>query len=908
MTAVAAFLQTAIAQPDLPALEIAGETWTYAELAAAAWSIAQRLPLAQPGQPQPVTALMAQRTASSYVAILATQMRGHAYVPINVKQPTQRNAIILGVSGAQRVIVGDLTSDRFNSIRLAAPDVVKSVEVISCGENLADFDGKYLEQTPADLANDWKERVAYILFTSGSTGTPKGVLVPSSSLSAYLSATQSLLPVEVGSRFSQTFDLTFDLSVHDLFVSLSRKATLVVPSEEDLRQPGRFIQNKAITHWFSVPALAFQMRLQGALEAGAFQSLKSSLFCGEILPAPLALDWANAAPNSVVENWYGPTEATIACSQYRVDPAMMPEGEAVIPIGQPFPGMEMRVLAEDLSELPKGEIGELYLLGNQLAFGYLNDPERTAAAFVTLPDGSRAYKSGDRAQVGKDGALRCLGRSDGQIKLRGYRIELGEVEAALRDASGGRNALAFAWPPNDTEVRALVAAVETEDDFDLAECRRKVETVLPAYMVPTALHAVQQFPRNSSGKADRKAVLAIIAARNDMNDRSEPLGAGAERLMAAIMEAAPALDRRLVRTAPSLFDAGMDSLAFVALTMELERSFGRTIDQDDVVRLSALSFDQLVAELAPETSVRRAGRAAGLRKVWTRLRRGFLKRFDPGFNPRANRALQFIERFPTALRTGAPPVVAVGSSGVFRGFDPSEFASVAAAQGPKIRALNIGLPAIDISGLASIAEFIGEECTKAEIRLPLAIWEFDPMHVSVSPPSGDMAFDRRFFSGKLRSRSSASLPPEFDWSPESGGSWQSETVALEPARRPNWQRERDRLIARAYSGGLSFDPLRLADWRRGLFALQKVADRVVVFIHPADQTMLSEVPAKEHGAILVDTLADIAQMQGVEVLPWQGFALDPEDFTDINHVNSILGRPKLTRQMARMIWSRNRAV
>ena len=908
MTAVKAFLQTAIAEPELPAIEIAGEIWTYGALAAAAWSVALRLPLAQPGQPQPVTALMAQRTASSYIAILATQMRGHAYVPINVKQPTQRNGVILKISGAQAMIVGDLASDRFNSILLAAPDLAESVEVVSCGDKLADFDCDGLTEIPPDLADDWKERIAYILFTSGSTGTPKGVLVPSSSLSSYLSATQTLLPVGPGSRFSQTFDLTFDLSVHDLFVSLSRKATLVVPSEEELRQPGRFIQNKAITHWFSVPSLAFQMRLQGDLQAGAFPGLKSSLFCGEILPAPLALDWARSAPNSVVENWYGPTEATIACSQYRVDPADMLVGEAVVPIGRPFPKMEMRVLAEDLSEVSIGEIGELYLLGDQLAFGYLNDQERTDASFVTLTDGRRAYKSGDRAMVGKDGVFRCLGRSDGQIKLRGYRIELGEVEAALRDASGGRNALAFAWPPDDAEVRALVAAIEAEDDLDLMECRRKVETILPSYMVPSALYAVGQFPRNSSGKADRKAVTAIIAARNDVTDDTMPLDKGAERLMAAIMEAAPSLDRRLVRSAPSLFDAGMDSLAFVALTMEIERIFSRTIDQDDVVRLSSLSFDQLVSELTPEYSLRRGVHDSGLQKLWKKLRRGILKRLDAGFNPRANRALQFIERFPAALQSGAPPVVAVGSSGLFRGFDPVEFAAVSVAQGPKIRALNIGLPAIDIAGLASIAEFIAQECTKAEIRLPLAIWEFDPMHVSISPPSGDMAFDRRFFSGKLKSRAAASLPPEFDWSPESGGSWQPETVSLETARRPNWQRERDRLIARAYAGGLELDPQRLSNWRRGLSALQKVADRVVIFIHPADQSMLSEVPVTEQGTILAHALAEIGQMQGVEVLPWQGFALEPKDFTDINHVNAHIGRTKLTRQMAQLIWNRPRAV
>ena len=180
-------------------------------------------------------------------------------------------------------------------------------------------------------------------------------------------------------RFSQTFELTFDLSVHDLFLCWENGATLVVASEKELRMPAAYIQRHEITCWFSVPSLAYQVRLQEDLAPGAFPSLRSSLFCGEALPTVVAREWAAAAPDSIVENWYGPTEATIACSRYIVGDAEITED--TVPIGQAFDRMELLVLDEALAPCSVGVSGELFLAGAQVATGYLNDPEKTAASF-----------------------------------------------------------------------------------------------------------------------------------------------------------------------------------------------------------------------------------------------------------------------------------------------------------------------------------------------------------------------------------------------------------------------------------------------------------------------------------------------------------------------------------------------
>ena len=876
--------------PERPALDVAGEVWTYADLAAAAWSIAQSLPPAEPGKPQPVTAIMAHRHASSYAAIVATQIRGHAYVPINIKQPTERNAAVLRASGATRIVVGDLASDRYASILRAAPDL--ALAPIDCGERRADHALPGTVPPPESALAIQPDQVAYILFTSGSTGTPKGVLVPSGALEAYLEAAASLVPVSNGDRFSQTFDQSFDLSVHDIFLSLTNGATLVVPSEADLRAPGPWVRDMRITHWFSVPSLAAQMRLQGALQPNAFPDLKSSLFCGEVLPLALARDWAAAAPASRVENWYGPTEATIACASHLVPPAELASMDGDVPIGRAFPGMDLRVLGPDLADLPSGEPGELYLSGRQLAFGYLSDADRTAAAFVTLPDGTRAYRTGDRAVLGPDGAVRYLGRTDNQIKLRGYRIELGEIEAALRDATDGLNALALAWPFGGHEVRGIVAVVEGEVDRETLAAW--LQRRLPDYMVPSAIHTLAFFPRNSSGKADRKAVAEVIAAREAASDLPA-LAPEAALLMEAILGAAPLLDRGRILSAPSLFDAGMDSLSFVALTLEIERTWGRHIDQEDVVRLSSLSFDELVTELTVPTVPAKGP----LKRFWRKLK----VRLNPGANPRANRALQFIERFPSALEQETP-VLALGSSGTFRGFASDVFGEEMPDRGARHPVLNAGLPGVDAAGLSSIADFVAQTCQSRGVRLPLAIWELDPMLVSVSPPPGDIAFGPDYFSGRIRSRESGSLSDEFGWSSDRGGNWNPAPSAETAGRKPGWARARDQMIAAAYLGTLPLDPSRLAAWERGLAALVAASDRVVVFVHPADKAMLSELPDAARGQILTAALDRIVARTGVEILPWEAFSLDPTDFNDINHVNAGQGRTKLSLQLAQMIFPR----
>jgi len=887
-------LELARSEPDQTALIIDGESWSYAQLVTAAQEIAGYFPENREGEAQPITAVMAHRHISSYAGILAARFSGHAYVPLNVNHPCQRNATILRNSGAKHVVCGDLAIDSLQTILDATDVPTDSLTIINCGECRSDYSLK----SSADFAQPGRHGsimdLAYILFTSGSTGDPKGVPIQNSQLDAYLKAAGQMVEVQPQDRFSQTFDLTFDLSVHDLFLCWENGATLVVPSEKELRMPSAHVRDQQITCWFSVPSLAYQIRLQEDLTPGAFPSLRLSLFCGEALPTVVAQEWARAAPNSGVENWYGPTEATIACSRYILSDEVIVDD--TVPIGKAFPAMELLVLNRELSPCPNGEPGELFLAGDQVASGYLDDPQKTAASFLTLPTGQLAYRTGDRAVFGANGDVRFLGRVDNQVKVRGYRIELGEIEAALRSASSGLNAVALAWPGGAEIATSIVAALET-DAADIPDIQSQISAVLPGYMVPSMIFCVAEFPKNASGKVDRKALgdELIHKAKDESEADTSEMSREADILLKAILTHAPLLSRRNILNAKNLFDAGMDSLAFISVTTEIEHHFGMSLDQDTVIQLSEMSFDDIVMEARGETHRLAAGQShEGKLSVLDRLRKLFgIPRIIK--KPRANRALQFIERFPSYLNDhGVPDVLAVGSSGTFRAFCPAEFTASTA--------LNAGFPAVNAAGMHMICKFIKDQCVAADVRVPLIIYEFDPMHLSTTPPSGDINLGPDFFEGNVVSLRGTNTSPEFQWLVETKGAWNAPDEAKQKDRKPNWVRDRDRVIAGAYLGEIEFDQDSVGHWFDGARALQTISDRMVCFLHPADRTMTDEIKGTCGSDRLVDFADDIDRKLGVAMLSWEAFDLEPADFLDINHMNARGGREKLSRQLANMVF------
>jgi amino acid adenylation domain-containing protein len=507
-----------LAIPDDPALWVDGVELTYAELAVKARDIAAVLQTV-PAQAPLRVGILGSRSLEAMCGLLGTGWTGGAYVPVSLFAPEERIVTILNLVGMDALIV-DRCGVQFltDKVLTACPSLILVPDADAVrrigprpGVNVLAVDAlphAAVAHPPAPMG---PEDVAYIEFTSGTTGVPKGVVVSTAALHHYVTTVQERYHIGRGDRAGETTDLWFDLSVHEIFIPWEGGACLhVVPQSQALNLP-RFIQDHQITHWVAVPStIAVAKRLR-MLQPGCLPSLRRSMFCGEPLPAAAALSWAAAAPNSLVDNFYGPTEATCACLWQEVtDPPVVTPRRGVIAIGRPFPGMEAAIVGPDLGFLPPGEEGELALSGVQLALGYLNAPEITAARFPVI-DGKRWYLTGDLAVQDADGTFHHLGRIDNQVKVRGMRIELEEIEAHLRAAASTDMAAAAAWPVENGSADGIMGFV-SGTEMEPAEIREELKKRLPVYMVPTSIRCLAEMPLSTNGKIDRKAIIAMLEA------------------------------------------------------------------------------------------------------------------------------------------------------------------------------------------------------------------------------------------------------------------------------------------------------------------------------------------------------------------------------------------------------------
>lgn len=515
------FLTSAASRPDAPAVVVRGVSVSYRELedTARRWAGAM---VGQLGRPAGRVGIFAYRSAVSYTGTMAALMSGATFVPLNPTFPVEKTASMIAQADLDAIIVDTLCAVQLEKVLAGAPpfplvlaperdeaqfgDAV--VRVLDRAELAAT---EPLRELPPLAAED----VAYLLFTSGSTGLPKGVPVTHGNACHFLRVMQERYQIVPEDRLSQTFDQTFDLSVFDLFLAWHAGASVYSMATVDLLAPAGFVNKNGITVWFSVPSVPAQMRKRNRLTASLMPGLRWSLFCGEPLPRASAEAWQAAAPNSIVENLYGPTELTIACFVYRWDDAASPAlcRHDVVPIGRPLPGLGALVVDEELRAVEVNGEGELCVSGPQTTPGYWKDPQRTAERFVRLAvsasDSRTFYRTGDRVQRLDDGEYVFLGRTDHQIKVLGHRVELGEVEAALRADPAVTEAVAIGWPVEHGSARGVVGFISGSGiDVELVE--KFARETLPPWAVPQRILVKEQMPLNANGKIDRRALAAAL--------------------------------------------------------------------------------------------------------------------------------------------------------------------------------------------------------------------------------------------------------------------------------------------------------------------------------------------------------------------------------------------------------------
>ena len=516
------FHQSTLAFPTRPALEVGGHTYTYEELHNKAASFAATLARYSPSENPRLTAVFAYRSATAFASVLGALLRGHGYVPLNPTFPLERTRIMFERSGCRSVIIDAQSEPEMVKVLAETRDPL--LLLFPDRENVADLAARWPQHTvlgASDLEGPslWSpsegspDSIAYLLFTSGSTGTPKGVMVSNRNVRSYVNWTVKRYLITEQDRLSQTFDMTFDLSAHDMFIAWERGACLCCPSQKQLIKPGAFINDSRLTIWFSVPSTAVFMRRLGQLKPGMYQGLRLSLFCGEALPLETANHWAMAAPNSIIENIYGPTELTIACTAYRWEGQRSADEceQGVVPIGEPFKGMKALVVDNELHEVEAGLDGELLMTGPQLCLGYWQDTEKTKHAFVIPPGQDHIYyRTGDRVRKPAFGKpMVYLGRIDNQVKILGHRVELGEIEAVIRQTAGVEGVVAIGWPVTPSGAEGLEVFLQI-DSINTKALHESLRSSLPSYMLPRAIHCVSRFPLNANGKYDRKGLTKML--------------------------------------------------------------------------------------------------------------------------------------------------------------------------------------------------------------------------------------------------------------------------------------------------------------------------------------------------------------------------------------------------------------
>lgn len=504
------------AVPGRIALSANGVDLTYAELT----DLVRRIALALPGSSnrQGRVGILASRSIEACAGALGSVWSGAAYFPINLKLPEERLAALLELCDLDALIADERGASMLSPrVMGACPKLIlvpdeKTAQLFHSAVNhdVRALTSLRLRDEAIEPAYVRSQDVGYTIFTSGTTGVPKGVMVSAGAVHHYLSVMQAEYRLTPEDRTGETTELSFDLSVSNMFLTWNAGASLHVIPSSQVMAPAKFVRERNITVWFSVPSVIALMKRMKSIRSQLMPSLRLSFFAGEALPLTSANAWHEAAPNSRIDCLYGPTETTVVCTGGRVtDPPVVTPERGIITIGKPFPGMEAAIVDDHLNFLPPGRPGEMALSGPQVANGYFAAPELTAARFPII-NGKRWYLSGDLCYQDSEGRYHHLGRTDNQVKVLGHRVELEEVEAHLRAVTGTEMVAAIAWPTSHGTAEGIVAFI-AGIDFQPEEVREALGKRMPAYMVPATIRTIDALPMNNNGKVDRKVLLGAMS-------------------------------------------------------------------------------------------------------------------------------------------------------------------------------------------------------------------------------------------------------------------------------------------------------------------------------------------------------------------------------------------------------------
>jgi amino acid adenylation domain-containing protein len=545
--------------PQQVAVQCEDRYYTYEDVNRCANQIAQWLQQSCPFEKEEVVGLCLERSEWLVIGIIAILKSGATYLPIDPELPKERIDYILSKANAKTVL-----TDRGMPKKLSA---IPSLDMVTHKDKWSAMPENNLATKPTP------DQLAYILFTSGSTGLPKGAMIEHGSVLNHFSAKVRDFQLTAESKVAQTASHSFDISVWQALAGLMAGARTIVYPSDTVLNPADFINAvdyDETTVLQLVPS--YLAKLLDTIDTYHLQQRFSHLHCfcsvGETLPPALLERWTSKFPFARVLNAFGPTEAADGVTHYTIDSRRK---YGTVPIGKPIQNSRIYILDQGKNPCPIGAKGEMYIAGRGVGRGYIDDAEKTAAAFFEDPfmPGERMYKTGDIGRWLPNGILEFFGRKDNQVKVRGYRIELTEIEQNLYRLPQVKEAAVILRADNDN-INYLCAYLSLKEGCtaNIKDIRSGLAELLPAYMTPTRIIILDQLPKTSSGKVDRKQlpeptrISTSEATKTVLEPQTET-----ERILLDIWK--EVLDLNTISTDGNFFEIGGHSFKAIKMQAQL---------------------------------------------------------------------------------------------------------------------------------------------------------------------------------------------------------------------------------------------------------------------------------------------------------------------------------------------------